>query len=317
MQVRIMGGNVFAGKTARINREDIPLTLSAYFKELQQLFPKKATIFNSDTFVSLGSVGKTSTSGDIDLGVDALNLLDASMSNTAIAEWGIDPVAVSKEFELLQKRARTSTPAQLRMKAFLKELTIYINAHAPSLFCDEKKVTDGNIFGLYPQIQTNSEPTNKGVQIDWMIGDLKWLQFSYHSSTYPNGSNVKGLHRTQLMLALFQIANLSFNHINGVKDKSTGKVIASDPITALTVLSNALGFTITQLDVEDYYKLHDLLKDKLSTIQYSMMLTIYFKILDSTRADIPDDMQSEWIKRKDILGLTGKFLPENSALRIV
>jgi hypothetical protein len=49
---------------------------------------------------------------------------------------------------------------------------------------------------------------------------------------------------------------------------------------------------------------------------YNTLLNIYFKILDSTRADIPDDMQDEWRKRKDSLGLTGKFLPDNSALKV-
>jgi hypothetical protein len=42
---------------------------------------------------------------------------------------------------------------------------------------------------------------------------------------------------------------------------------------------------------------------------------VYFKILDSTRADIPDDMQKSWLDKKDQLGLTGKFLPDESALR--
>jgi hypothetical protein len=48
---------------------------------------------------------------------------------------------------------------------------------------------------------------------------------------------------------------------------------------------------------------------------YDKLLDIYFKILDSTRADIPDDLQEEWLLRKDRLGLTGKFLPDTSALK--
>lgn len=311
------GGNVFAGKTARIKKEDIPPTLDAYFAELKHIFPKKAGMFNTKTFMALGSVGKTPTSGDIDLGVSATDLLDKTMSDDAIAAWGVDPAAVATEFETLKKRARTSTPEQLRMKAFLKQLTLYINSHAPSLYCDEKKVTDGNIFGLFPQVSATGEQIGMGVQIDWMIGDLRWLQFSYHSAAYPVGSNVKGLHRTQLMLSAFQLANLSFNHVGGVKDKATGQVIASDPDKALEVLSKVLGFRIKQTDAEDYYKLHNLLKTKLAPAEYSTLLNIYFKILDSTRADIPDDMQDEWRKRKDMLGLTGKFLPDTSALRSI
>ena len=311
------GGNVFAGKTTAIKREDIPPTLNAYFAELKSMFPKKAAIFNDKNFMPLGSVGKKSVSGDIDLGVSAHDILDKTMSDESIAAWGVDPTAVATEFEALKKRARTSTPEQLRMKAFLKHLTLYINSHAPSLYCDEKKVTDGNIFGLFPQIDAKGQHVGSGVQIDWMIGDLNWLKFSYHSAAYPEASNVKGLHRTQLMLSAFQVAGLSFNHVTGVKDKQTGEVIARDPDQALAVLSKALGFKITQADAEDYYKLHALFKAKMRPEDYNALVNVYFKILDSTRADIPDDLQDEWRKRKDSLGLTGKFLPDNSALKVL
>jgi hypothetical protein len=224
------GGNVFAGKTTSIKREHIQPTLAAYFSELKSVFPKKAAIFNEKNFVPLGSVGKKAVSGDIDLGVSATDLLDKEMSDQSIAAWGLDPAAVAQEFEALKARARTSSPEQLRMKAFLKLLTRYINAHAPTLFCDEKKVTDGNIFGLFSQIDDQGNHVGSGVQIDWMVGDLNWLKFSYHSAAYPEGSNVKGLHRTQLMLSAFQVAGLSFSHIGGVKDKDTGD--KSDSVTA-------------------------------------------------------------------------------------
>jgi len=310
------GGNVFAGKTTGIKMDDITPTLNAYFSELKSIFPKKAGIFDEKHFQPLGSVRKKEISGDIDLGVSAHDLLDKEMSDSAIAQWGIDPSQVAAEFTALQKRARTATPEQLRMKAFLKLLTRYINEHAPTLHCDEAKVTDGNIFGLFPQIDPQGNHVGSGVQIDWMVGDLNWLRFSYHSAAYPKGSNVKGLHRTQLMLAAFQVAGLSFNHVNGVKDKQSGEVIARDPDQALKILSERLGFKITQAEAEDYYKLYNLFKTKMKPEDYNTLLNIYFKILDSTRADIPDNLQDEWRQRKDSLGLTGKFLPDTSALRV-
>lgn len=309
------GGNVFKDKTASIKLEHINPTLDAYFAELKHIFPKKASIFNLNHFKPLGSVGKRAISGDIDLGIDSKSLLDHTMSDKSMAEWNIDPKAVHLEFAKLEKRAKTASPEMLLMKAFLKELTLYINSHAPKLYCDEKKVTNGNIFGLYPQINEKGEDVGIGVQIDWMIGDLQWLIFSYHSSVYPEGSTTKGLHRTQLMLSAFQVANLSFNHVTGVKDKDTGIVIAHNPEDALSELSKRLGVKISRADSEDYYKLHDLLQSKMKPKDYSAMIDIYLKILDSTRADIPDNIQSEWKKRKTKLGLTGKFLPDNSALK--
>ena len=309
-----MGGNVFAGKTARIKLAHVEPTLITYFEELKNLFPAKAEIFNNKNFILLGSAGKVASSGDIDLGINPIDLLDNDMSDKSIAMWNIDPIRVAAEFAILTKRARTSTPTQLKMKAFLKELTLHINANAPTLHCDEKKVTDSNIFGLYPQINQQGTNLGTGVQIDWMVGDLKWLQFSYYSAVYPTDSNVKGLHRTQLMLAAFQVANMSFNHATGVKDKTTSKVIATEPKQALVVLSNALGFEILRYTTEDYYKLHATLKENMKAVDYSALLNIYFKILDSTRTDIPDDLQNQWKSRKDQLGLTGKFLPADSAL---
>ena len=309
------GGNVFAGKTASIKLEYIKPTLDAYYAELKKLFPKKASIFNDKHFHPLGSVGKKPLSGDIDLGIDSKDILDSNMSDKSIEAWNIDPKKVHAEFAKLEKRAKTSSPEQLMFKAFLKELTLYINAHAPNLFCDEKKVTAGNIFGLFPQITPKGEHVGIGVQIDWMVGNLQWLTFSYHSSAYPADSNVKGLHRTQLMLSAFQTAGLSFNHVSGVKDRDTGEVIATTPEAALGELNARLGTKLTTQNVADYYLLHDQLKKHLKPKQYSDTVDTYFKILDSTRADIPDDLQAEWKKRKAHLGLTGKYLPDNSALK--
>jgi hypothetical protein len=309
------GGNVFTGKTGPILRENIPPTLDAYFAELKSIFPKKAGIFNAQHFEPLGSVGKKAQSGDIDLGVSAADLVDKEISDQSISLWNINPADVTATFEQLKKRARTASATDLRMKAFLINLVNYINSHAANLFCDEKKVSAGNIFGLFPQKDPSGKDIGQGVQIDWMVGDLNWLRFSYYSAAYPEGSNVKGLHRTQLMLSAFQVADLSFNHVSGVKDKTTGEILASDPKQALAILNKRLGTKITPDIAEDYYKLHKTLKAQMNPAAYDQMINTYFKILDSTRADIPDDLQKEWLARKDQLGLTGKFLPDDSKLK--
>jgi hypothetical protein len=308
------GGNVFAGRTAGIARENIESTMERYFSELKQVFPKKASIFNTNKFIPLGSVGKKPISGDIDLGVDAKDILDQQMSDKSIAAWGVDPAEVSKQQEKLAARARTATPEELRLKAFLQLLALKINSAAKNLYVDEKKITAGNIFGLFPQYDTQGNKLEMGVQIDWMIGNLEWLKFSYYSSAYPEGSNVKGLHRTQLMLSAFQVADLSFNHVKGVTDKNTGKVVATNPKQALSLLNKRLKVNLTPDIVENYYTLHDELKKSMTPADYDKMIDIYLKILDSTRADIPDNLQKEWIARQERLGLKGKFLPDTSAL---
>lgn len=309
-----MGGNVFAEKTASILREHVNPTLDEYFKELASLFPRKSNIFNQHCMFPLGSVGKKPVSGDIDLGIDTATLLDSTLSDDAIVEWGINPCVVLEECNILTKRARTASPKQLRTKAFLKSVASHINKNATFLYCDEKRVTDGNLFSLYPQKDITCSNIGTNVQIDWMIGPAQWLNFSYYSSEYPESSNVKGLHRTQLILAAFQIANLSFNHLSGVKDKTSGIIIAENPEDAIELLNSRLQINMKLDDTENYYTFHNILQNNVDINTYNNIIDIYFKILDSTRADIPDNLQENWRLRRDTLGLTGKFLPESSLL---
>ena len=310
-----MGGHVFADKASAIKREHIDPTLTRYFQELKNLFPGKADIFNTQHFIALGSVGKKAVSGDIDLGIDIKYIIDFNDVYKSISEWNLAAADFEDEFILLKKRARSATDNQLRVKALMKLISMYINDFTNAITCDEAKVGPGNMFSLFPQYSEKGTPTGDGVQIDWMAGDIEWLKFSYYSSAYPEDSNVKGLHRTQLMLSAFQVAGLSFGHVDGVKDKETREVLATTPVEALTVLSERLGFTVTHQDAENYYTLYTLLAEKLDPDQKHRLLCTYFKILDSTRVDIPDNLTYHWLNYKDELGLTGKFLPETSKLK--
>jgi hypothetical protein len=270
-------------------------------------------------FETLGSVNKKPVSGDIDLGINNHYIFDVHTDNLAneLKSWNLTVTEFEETFNLLKSRSRTASDDQLCMKAFLLNLVRYINLHAPTIHCDEKKVTDSSIFGYYPQKDLNGNDTGECVQIDWMIGDLDWLRFSYYSAAYPDDSNVKGLHRTQLMLSAFQVADLSFSHGIGVRDKTTKEWLARNPVQALSILNERLGTTLTTDIVADYYVLGETLAKQLDSEKYSKMLDTYFKILDSTRADIPDNLQEEWIGRKDRLVLSGKFLPENSKLKVL
>ena len=308
------GGNVFAGQTAPIARENIQPTLERYFQDLSKIFPHMRDQFNLNTFVMLGSAGKKAMSGDIDLGVDVSSLIDQDMSGDSIQRWGIDPQLVDQRQEAFAKRARTATAEQLRMRAFLVSVAEKINSSGTDIHVEEKKTGAGGMFCLYPQYDAQGQRLGDGVQIDWMVGNLQWLSFSYYSSEYPAASNVKGLHRTQLMLSAFQVANMSFDHTQGVRDKETREVLATNPEEALGVLNQALGTTLDRETVENYYSLHKALKSQLSGEQYSLLLDIYFKILDRTRTDIPDDLQDDWVARRERLGLKGKFLPDSSQL---
>jgi len=305
-----MGGNVFKGKTDRIKREDIPQTLDNYYGELSKLFPKKKEIFKY--FKPVGSVGKKPTSGDIDLAIDLPLLVDKNFSDESIKEWGVNPQDVKDTFEKMKKRAKTATDSQVMLRAFLQELVFLINKKTENIYCDEKKVTAGNIFSLYPQYDENGNKLDVGVQIDWMVGDLDWLEFSYYSEEYKG--NVKGLHRTQLILSMFQNLGMTFKHADGVISKETREVLATKPEQAIKVLNDGYKIKLTKKIMDNYFELVKYIEKNLDKSIYESILNTYLKILDSTRCDVPDNLQKYWKDNKGQLGLKGKFLPADSNL---
>jgi predicted nucleotidyltransferase len=138
------------------------------------------------------------------------------------------------------------------------------------------------------------------------------LKFSYYSNTYAG--NVKGLHRTQLMLATFVENGLKFLHGEGVFDKETNEKVATTPEEAIQILNKRSGIKFTKDVLNDYFQLEEFLKKNLPEEKYNSILDRYLKILDSTRADIPENLQQYWIDNQERLGLKGTYLPDDSKL---
>jgi hypothetical protein len=308
-EILIEGGNVFGNNTGRINREHIQPTLDRYFVELQQVFPQAG--IQPDNFHPVGSVGKKSTSGDIDLAIDSTALFPAGITTKSMQQWNLKPDEFVLRFDQFKKRARSSTDEQVAMKTALVLISEYVNEHAPTIHMEPKKVQPGNAYGMFSQYDEQGNNLNIGVQIDWMVGHLEWLQFSYASADYGETSNVKGLHRTQLILAMFQATGYSFNHVKGVTNKATGEIEATNPAEALALLNKLFNMNLTPEQVANYHTLHDAISGHQL---YDQVMKVYLKILDSTRADIPDDLQEYWIAHQKELGLSGKFIPNESNL---
>jgi len=305
------GGNVFQG-TDKIPKGYIQPTLKEFFKELSIIFPKHKDIFNLNYFKPLGSVGKKDHSGDIDLAIDVKTLIsDKTYSEKFLSTWKISKSEFESKFQDLKKRSKTSTEEMNKEKAFLMLITKELNKSG-TIEAHEKKVTNGNIFTNFPQYNENGEQQNIGVQIDFMIGNLEWLTFSYYSDEYKD--NVKGLHRTQFLVAMYSAKDKTFSHVNGVKDKESGQLEAKTPKEALDLLNSLYKLKITESILQNYHKLFDYFSDTVTTSEKNKVYDIYLKILDSTRADIPENLQDYWIKNKDRLNLTGKFLPDDSKL---
>ena len=308
------GGNVFAGKTADIKKEFITPTLDLYFSELSKIFPKKKKLFNTKYMMPVGSVGKKPYSGDIDLLIDAKYLLDDTLSDDAIKDWGIDPQKVNELQEKFAKRARTATPTQLRIKSFLFILVETVNSKTKNIYSDPKKVGSGGIFSLYPQYDEKNKKQPFGVQIDWMISaNIEWAKFSYNSSDTYTGHNdtVKGGNRTQLILSLFNYLDLTFNHQYGVKTKKN-VVVASSPTESIEVLNGRFEFKkpITKEILDSYWKTMDFLLKNLSTKEYEAVISNYIKIIDKQRLPIPENLIKFYLKNFKKLGLVGKWVPD-------
>ncbi len=302
------GGNVF-GTTAPINKEDIDPTLEVFSTELGRIFPAKAKTFKS--FQTLGSVGKKPVSGDIDLGYDVKYIFPDG-TTPDFKGWGVDQGEFEERVAAIQKRARTATPQQSQLRAMIELIGNKINDSSDIIKVDLKQSAAGSIFCETGQYSSDGEELGKTVQTDINIGNLDWLKFSYYSATYQG--NVKGLHRTQLLVALFGNKGYTFRHGQGVINKDTREIEATTPKEALALLNKLYGTNISQDILEDYNKVMEYMKTNLSKQDFNSVVDIYLKILDSTRADIPTDLQDYWIKNQDRLGLKGKFLPDDSAL---
>jgi hypothetical protein len=178
---------------------------------------------------------------------------------------------------------------------------------------DIKGSGSGALFLAFPQYDENKKRLDSYVQIDINVGNVDWLSFAYYSDKYDG--NVKGLHRTQLMLSLFSTKGYTFSHNYGVKNKETQEIEASTTQEAIDLLNRLYNFNLDSKILSNYFKLQEFLQKNLSPEERNEIYDTYIKILDRTRADIPDDLQKYWIDNQERLKLTGKFLPDNSKLK--
>ena len=306
-QLIVEGGNVF-DITSSINKENIESTVEKFVDELSRIFPAKAASFKS--FEKLGSAGKKDVSGDIDLSYDVKNIFPDGKPD--FQGWGVDEGKYNEKVALFTKRSKTASVDKIQLRAMIELIGEKLDENSSEIEVDTKSSGNGSIFCSAPQYGPDGKPLGINVQTDINIGNPEWLRFSYYSNTYAG--NVKGLHRTQLMLSLFANKGKSFSHATGVVDRETGEKEASNPQEALVLLNKLYGFDISQDTLNDYFKLEDYLKNNVSPEEYNAIMDRYLKILDSTRADIPDNLQQYWIDNQSRLVLKGKFLPDTSNL---
>ena len=296
------GGNVW-DNSAPIKKEYIKPTLEKFKAEFSKIFPVASKYF--DSVITLGSVGKKDVSGDIDLAIDEKAFEDVN-------DWKLNPAYLTELFAKFKKRSRSATDAQIMKRAVIVAISEIVNKESKIIETDTKSSGSGTLFCQFPQFDENGKETDLSVQIDINVGDLDWLRFAYYSDSYKG--NVKGLHRTQLMLSLFTYKGHTFSHNYGVKNKDSQEIAAKNPEEAVKLLNDMYGFNISEKILQNYFDLQEFLKSNLKLEDLHNIWNTYLKILDSTRCDIPEDLQAYWVEHQDELGLTGKFLPNNSNL---
>lgn len=296
------GGNVW-DNSAPIKKEYIKPTLEKFKAEFSRIFPVATKHF--DSVITLGSVGKKDVSGDIDLAIDEAAFKD-------VDDWKLDPAYLTELFAKFKKRSRSATDTQIMKRAVIVAISEIVNKESKIIETDTKSSGSGTLFCQFPQFDENGKETDLSVQIDINVGDIDWLRFAYYSDSYKG--NVKGLHRTQLMLSLFSYKDHTFSHNYGVKNKESQEIAAKNPEEAVNLLNDMYGFNISEKILQNYFDLQEFLKKNLKLEDLHAVWNTYLKILDSTRCDIPEDLQAYWVEYQDELGLTGKFLPNNSNL---
>jgi hypothetical protein len=317
------GGNVFKGEDV----DSIPLafiqpTLEQYYEELSRLFPQHASKFAD--FVPLGSVGKKAKSGDIDLAVDVEELFpQGKVTDEDLQSWNLNPADWKATYEKMVKRARTAKPSEVELRAFLYEIAKYIGENSQIIKTDLKKIRPGQMFSLFPQISDIGEQKDVGVQIDWMMGNRNWLKFSYFSPD-PTESQplLKGLHRTQLLLAMFLAKDHSFKHVGGVFDRKTGEKVAHSPSEAMSLLGKLYGSNVSPETFNTFEGALGWLMDNAQEQDKNRAIDAYLTILDRTKGNketlpsgeqnrcgyIPEELEDYWVQNWKRLGLKGSIL---------
>jgi len=307
------GGNVFSGlegETDKILREDIEPTINKFAKEFKKVFPALDLDFtDTERVIRLGSVGKKDISGDIDLGLDSQEFINEN------GEPKFEILGFSKDeyqplFDKFKKAARTATDQAIMLRTVLTLMSKQINSKSKLIVSSDKDVGSAAIFNSFPQFTPQGKVNGKRVQIDVNIGPLSWLKFSYYSSGEALGGNLKGLHRTQLIAAIFDALGYQFRHEKGVlKD---GQIVTTTVEGVIDLLKKN-GIDIPTSDINDFNKIVDVI-DK-SPLKDEIYKAFLKGRLDSMRdSDVPDRMQDWWLANKEKYGMKGIWLPDNSEL---
>ena len=202
-----------------------------------------------------------------------------------IQKWGFDYEDWYDRYRKIHKRARTATYNMCKMRALLTMIGEKLQDHGIDV--EIKKTTAGNLFTCFPQYDIGGQPTGEYIQIDWMVGDIDWLRWAYYSH---GEEGLKGLHRTQFIVACFSSLGMTFNHFFGIKTKGKTEWEITSPSEAIDELSRKFG-SLTIEQTETFRQLHSWLLENAPKDDYLNVAIKYSKIIEQAKAEIPNEIK--------------------------
>jgi len=289
------GGNVF--KNSEYDAQNILLnniqpTVNKFVEDLGRLFPGKKPSFKELTNKSnwLGSTGRKPESGDVDLAYSSDNFFVNGKPD--IKGWGLDENEFNTLYEKLKKASRVATVEQIQIKALVQLIVKKINSGGGDLFSSDKASSAGSIHFSYPQYTPSGERLDTRAQLDLDIGDMDWLKFRFNSDLPKEDPQIKGLHRGQLMLAMFAATGYTFKSGKGFVRKDTGEIIADKPQSAMKVFNDEYKpkQPLTLEIINNYNQLMDYIKNNLKPEDRDAILNMFKEALRRADAYVPDNI---------------------------
>jgi hypothetical protein len=289
------GGNVFTGTeydTDDVLLNNIKPTVEKFVSTLSSIFPKKKSTFTSlsDSSNWLGSTGKKPKSGDVDLAYSSEYFFNNG--NADIEGWGIDSNEYNTLYEKNKKAARSASDEQIQVKSLIQLIVKKINESGNDLYASDKAANGGTIHFSYPQYSPDGKKLDANAQLDLDTGDMDWLKFRYNSELPDDNPEIKGLHRGQLMLAMFAATGYTFKNGKGFIRKETGEIIGSKPQDAIDVFNDEykpkqpLDLKITS----NYNRLMDYIKTNLKPEDKENALKMFVEALRRAKAYVPNNI---------------------------
>lgn len=289
------GGNVFKNTeydTQNIDKDNIASTIKKFVEDLGKIFPNKKSTFNSlnDTSNWLGSTGRKPQSGDVDLAYSSEYFFKNGKID--IEGWGVDTNEYNNLYEKFKKSSRTATDEQVQIRALLDTVVNKINNTGGDLFASNKATNGGTIHFSYPQYALTGEKLDSRTQLDLDSGDMDWLKFRYNSELPEDNPQIKGLHRGQLMLAMFAVLGYTFKSGKGFIRKETGEIIADKPQGALETFNQEYQppQPLTLEIINNYDKLMNYIKNNLKIEDQSKILDLFKEALKRAGAYTPENI---------------------------